>query len=109
MRSVRLPPWAAGANPTMNRRACGSPNPGTGRLQYSSPWKRFTLMRAAVLHHLRSRGQRSHSTTSAVIRVSESAGGDAGCLAIGTDRLIGFEVPDGQRLLAHALVELGQI
>ena len=32
-RPVRLPPWAAGARPTMRRRAFASPKPGTGRPQ----------------------------------------------------------------------------
>ena len=30
-RPVRLPPWAAGASPTIRSRASGSPKPGTGR------------------------------------------------------------------------------
>jgi hypothetical protein len=30
IRPVRLAPWAAGASPTMTRRARGSPNAGTG-------------------------------------------------------------------------------
>ena len=35
-RPVRLPPCAAGASPSNRMRAFGSPNPGTGRPQYSS-------------------------------------------------------------------------
>ena len=36
IRPVRLAPCAAGASPTISTRARGSPNPGTGRPQYSS-------------------------------------------------------------------------
>ncbi len=36
MRPVRLAPCAAGASPTINKGAFASPNPGTGRAQYSS-------------------------------------------------------------------------
>jgi hypothetical protein len=35
-RPVRLAPCAAGASPTISRRASASPNPGTGRAQYVS-------------------------------------------------------------------------
>ena len=35
IRPVRLPPWAAGASPTINKRACGSPKAGRGLPQYS--------------------------------------------------------------------------
>ena len=42
-RPVRLPPWAAGASPTMRIRAAGSPNPGTGRAQYGSAGNRSAV------------------------------------------------------------------
>ena len=43
-RPVRFPPCAAGARPTTSNRAAGSPNPGTGRPQYSSCRKRGALL-----------------------------------------------------------------
>ena len=65
-RPVRLPPCAAGASPTIRIRPSASPNPGTGRPQYSSSRKRATFSRATSSRHATSRGQRRHATISAV-------------------------------------------
>src|SRR3954466_3862588 len=63
MRPVRLPPCAAGARPRMMTRACGSPKPGIGRPQYSSPANDARLTRATSSRQATRRGQRRHSTT----------------------------------------------
>ena len=66
MRPVRLPPCAAGARPKTTMRASGSPKPGIGRPQYSSPRVRGALDAAATSsRHATSRGQRRQSTTAA--------------------------------------------
>ena len=69
-RPVRLPPCAAGASPTSRIRASGSPNPGTGRPQYVSSRNRATFSRATRSRHSTNRGQRWHSTISAVSAAS---------------------------------------
>ena len=53
-----------------SRRAAGSPNPGTGRPQYSWSAKRATLVRAASSRHATNRGHARQATTSASIRSS---------------------------------------
>src|SRR3954471_10526497 len=65
MRPVRLPPCAAGARPRMMTRASGSPKPGIGRPQYSSPANDARLTRATSSRQATRRGQRRHSTTCA--------------------------------------------
>src|SRR5678815_6159687 len=57
MRPVRLPPWAAGASPTINNRASSEPKLGTGRPQYSLSLKRRTLSRATCSRYAVRRGQ----------------------------------------------------
>ena len=61
---VRLPPWAAGASPTITIGAFGSPKPGSGRAQYRSPRKRRGGSDALRSRHSTSRGQRVHRVTS---------------------------------------------
>ncbi len=75
-RPVRLAPCAAGASPTITTRASGSPNPSTGRVQYSSPAKRRGGFAAASSRHATSRGQRLHPCTSSATRSSESLTAD---------------------------------
>ncbi len=60
MRPVRLAPWAAGASPTTTMRAAGSPNPGTGRPQYSSSANAARFSVATCSRHCTRRGQRRH-------------------------------------------------
>ena len=72
-RPVRLPPWAAGASPTMSRRAAGSPNPGSGRPQYVSPACRATFSRATSSRHATRRGHARQATISAVNAASPAS------------------------------------
>ena len=69
-RPVRFPPCAAGASPRNSTRASGSPNPGTGRPQYSSSRNDARFSRATCSRHSTSRGQARHSTISAVTAAS---------------------------------------
>ena len=72
-RPVRLPPWAAGARPRTSTRAAGSPKPGTGRPQYSSPANDARFSRATCSRHATSRGQRRQATTSCSRRARSGA------------------------------------
>src|SRR3712207_6687510 len=63
-RPVRLAPCAAGARPKTTKCASGSPKPGTGRPQYSSPVKAALFSRATFSRQATSRGQRRQETTS---------------------------------------------
>ena len=65
IRPVRLAPCAAGARPTINRRACGSPKPGTGRPQYFSSLYAARFSRAIFSRHSTSLGHLRHRVTSA--------------------------------------------
>src|SRR5919206_54562 len=67
IRPVRLPPWAAGASPATTTRASGSPKPGMGRPQYVSPRNDDRGLAATSSRQATRRGQRRHSTTSAVM------------------------------------------
>src|SRR4051812_31577629 len=69
-RPVRLPPWAAGARPTMRIRASGSPNPGSGRPQYGSSLNLATFSRATSSRQPTSRGHRKQFTISVESSVS---------------------------------------
>ena len=65
-RPVRLPPFAAGASPTIRALAWGSPNDGTGRPQYGSclnEARRFVV--ATDSRQSTSRGQARHTETAA--------------------------------------------
>src|SRR5262245_10698170 len=57
MRPVRLPPCAAGASPTISRRALSEPRLGTGLPQYSWSRKRRTFTRATSSRYTVNRGQ----------------------------------------------------
>src|SRR3989454_12484340 len=75
-RPVRLPPWAAGASPTTRTSAFGSPNPGTGRPQYSQSRNAARFVRATCSRYRTRRGHRRHATTSEATRskLSEDTG-----------------------------------
>jgi hypothetical protein len=60
---VLLPPCAAGASPTINNRACGSPQLGNGRAQYSSSANLFTLSWPTFLMYCVSLGHNAHLVT----------------------------------------------
>ena len=64
MRPVLLAPCAAGAKPTTQTVAFGSPNPGTALPQYSSLRKDARLSRATDSRHSTNRGHDRHSQTS---------------------------------------------
>src|SRR6266516_2382758 len=57
IRPVRLPPWAAGARPTISTAGRSAPQPGTGRPQYRSPREDGRLTAATCSRHSTSRGQ----------------------------------------------------
>ncbi len=82
MRPVRLAPWAAGASPTTTMRAAGSPNPGTGRPQYSSSANAARFSVATCSRHCTKRGQRRHSAIDSARPASSSA-----LIQLRTDRL----------------------
>jgi hypothetical protein len=79
MRPVRFAPCAAGARPSTSRRAEGSPNPGSGRPQYSSPAKQARRSRATSSRHATRRGHRLQSAISA----PSSARPMSGCACTG--------------------------
>src|SRR5215472_11827675 len=60
-RPVRLPPWAAGARPTISTAGRSSPQPGMGRPQYRSPRDERRLTAATCSRHSTSRGQARHT------------------------------------------------
>ena len=64
MRPVRLAPCAAGASPSTSRRAAGSPNPGSGRPQYSCSANAARRSRATCSRQATRRGQRRQSPIS---------------------------------------------
>jgi len=59
-RPVRFPPCAAGASPTIYTRAFGSPHPGTGLPQYSSPRYIRRFSNATFSRNSTSRGHFVH-------------------------------------------------
>ena len=64
-RPVRLPPCAAGANPTIITRGRDAPQPGIGRPQYGSSANDLRLTTATSSRHSTSRGHARHTDTSA--------------------------------------------
>ena len=58
-RPVRFAPWAAGASPRISIRAFGSPNPGTGRAQYTSLLNAAFFTRPTSEQYARRRGHAS--------------------------------------------------
>ena len=68
-RPVRLPPCAAGANPSIRIRGRVDPHPVIGRPQYGSSANERRLTTATSSRHATSRGQARHTLT----RASSSA------------------------------------
>src|SRR2546427_1634856 len=63
-RPVLFPPCAAGARPTINNEALGSPNPGIGLPQYSQSKNSLLFFWATSSRYSTRREQRRQSTTS---------------------------------------------
>jgi hypothetical protein len=66
IRPVRLPPWAAGAKPTMSSRGAASPKPGTGRPQYGWLANDRRFVTATSSRQATRRGQARHTDDRAV-------------------------------------------
>src|SRR5439155_12724313 len=73
-RPVRFPPWAAGARPTIRTLASGTPNPGTGRPQYTQSRKAARFVRATRSRYRTSRGHWQHATISEATRSMRALG-----------------------------------